>query len=186
VRRTSTSFAWASACSSSRWSRAACSPSDYIGQGQTYTYTQATAILSVNGNGGHLSVGTNGDQQWSGDFQTMNTLSQLQPGYYGGLRALPVQQSCERRPPAGTVKGAGCKYPSGLVRRRHVTYLNGFLRRSTCASNSTVRAAVPLARDHSVELKRHHGCHLDPVNPLQPGCGNPGPGSTPATGISCI
>src|SRR5450759_384494 len=62
---------------------------DYIGQGQTYTYTPATAVLSVSGNGGHLSVGVNGNTWWNGNFQTMNTISQLQPGYYPGLQRYP-------------------------------------------------------------------------------------------------
>jgi len=63
-------------------------PGDYIGAGQTLTYTPSNTTLSVNTNGGHLSVNI-GAFTWSGDFQTMNTLSQFQFGYYGGLERYP-------------------------------------------------------------------------------------------------
>src|SRR5438445_5718292 len=64
-------------------------PGDYIGGGQTYNYTQASAILTVTANGGHLSVSISGDQQWSGDFQSPSALTQLQPGTYSGLQRYP-------------------------------------------------------------------------------------------------
>lgn len=62
---------------------------DYIGLGQTYTYTPTTAILSISATGGLLTVGVNGYDLWTGNFQTMNTISQLQPGFYPGLTRYP-------------------------------------------------------------------------------------------------
>lgn len=63
---------------------------DYIGGGQTLLYTTGNATISAVTNmtaGFHIAV--NGPGGWTGDFVGMNTLSQLQPGYYGGLQRYP-------------------------------------------------------------------------------------------------
>jgi hypothetical protein len=61
---------------------------DYIGQGGTYLYTSSNSTLAVAGSGAHLNVMVNGGD-WDGDFQGMNTLTQLQPGYYPNLQRYP-------------------------------------------------------------------------------------------------
>lgn len=63
-------------------------PGDYIGQGSTHLYTPGTSTLDVSASGGHLTVSVGGGQ-WFGDFQTMNTLTQLQVGYYPNLQRYP-------------------------------------------------------------------------------------------------
>ena len=62
---------------------------DFIGAGATNTYTQANAVLSTTLSGTHLSVGVAGNDNWTGDFQGMNSITQLQPGYYAGLERYP-------------------------------------------------------------------------------------------------
>jgi hypothetical protein len=68
-------------------------PGDYIGQGQAYLYVPATAVLTVaqksNANGPCLDVRVNGDKWWFGDFQAMNTLTDLEPGFYPNLLRFP-------------------------------------------------------------------------------------------------
>src|SRR6266516_668219 len=59
-------------------------PGDWVGTGQTLTYTATTAV-SLKINGRLLTISVDG-WGWSGDFQAMNTLISLRPGYYGGLR----------------------------------------------------------------------------------------------------
>jgi hypothetical protein len=59
---------------------------DWVGAGETYTYTQATADLSVTGSGNLLMVDVGGDEWWVGRFQAMSSLTDLQPGYYGNLQ----------------------------------------------------------------------------------------------------
>jgi hypothetical protein len=61
-------------------------PGDYIGQGATSLYPPANATLNVTASGGLLSVNLAG---WFGDFQAMQGLAQLQPGYYGDLQRYP-------------------------------------------------------------------------------------------------
>ena len=101
-------------------------PGDYIGAGQTYTYTQASALLSVNASGGHLSTRIDGDQSWWGDFQAMNTLAQLQPGYYGDLQRYPFHN-----PVRGGLswwgEGRGCNTLTGWFIVDNVTYDTGAL-----------------------------------------------------------
>lgn len=100
---------------------------DYIGLGQTYTYTPATAIVSVSATGGHLSVNVNGNTWWYGNFQTMNTLTQLQPGFYPGLQRYPFNN-----PVFGGLDwsgdGRGCNTEKGWFAVDNVTYdVNGVL-----------------------------------------------------------
>lgn len=94
---------------------------DYIGQGHTYTYTQANAVLTVTANGGHLSVGVAGNESWNGDFQTMNVLSKLAPGYYANLQRYPFHN-----PTAGGLswygEGRGCNTLVGWFVVDGVTY----------------------------------------------------------------
>lgn len=62
---------------------------DYIGRGGEYTYTRANATLSVSEIGGVLTVRVDGKESWTGNFQAMSGLPQLQPGYYGQLQRHP-------------------------------------------------------------------------------------------------
>lgn len=62
---------------------------DYIGSGQTYTYTQAHDQITVSVSEGHLLININGIENWAGDFQAMNTLKQLQQGFYDDLQRYP-------------------------------------------------------------------------------------------------
>lgn len=68
--------------------------SDYIGGGQSFTYTQADAILKFESNYAHeWTVSVQSDTTWEGEFQTMNTVDRLAVGYYANLTALPSNPS---------------------------------------------------------------------------------------------
>jgi hypothetical protein len=60
-------------------------PGDFIGGGNTMTFTPSDATISLSGAGNHASVSITGTQYWNGDFQGMSSIAQLQPGYYGDL-----------------------------------------------------------------------------------------------------
>ncbi len=98
---------------------------DYIGQGQTHTYTTANATVAVTANGSLLSVSING-AQWTGGFQTMIPLSQFDPGYYSDLRRLPFDN-----PVKGGLEWSagsrGCNTLLGWFAIDHVTYTNSNL-----------------------------------------------------------
>lgn len=57
---------------------------DFIGQGRSYSYTQANSSISVTSSGSQLSVTVNGDQKWQGDFRLGSAYARLQPGRYPG------------------------------------------------------------------------------------------------------
>ena len=98
---------------------------DYIGGGQTYGYTDANAQIAINASAGHLSANIN-QYSWSGDFQTMSNLNQLQPGYYGNLMRYPFQN-----PVKGGLdwsgNGRGCNTLTGWFVVDDVSYVNGVL-----------------------------------------------------------
>jgi hypothetical protein len=101
-------------------------PGDYIGQGQAYLYVPSTAVITVSAAGGLLSVGVRGDEQWSGKFQVMNTLTDLEPGYYPGLQRYPFHN-----PTQGGLdwygEGRGSNNLTGWFAIDGVTYAEGVL-----------------------------------------------------------
>ena len=154
---------------------------DYIGAGGTFAYSQANALLSVTSSGSHLSLGIRGDQDWSGDFQGMSTIAQLQPGFYGGLQRYPFHN-----PARGGLdwsgEGRGCNTLSGWFVIDDVVYANGAL------------TSIDLRFEQHCEgvIAALHGqVHWDnsdttqppgPVDPPPSGLWAPAPTSTPASG----
>jgi len=65
-------------------------PGDWVGGGGTYLYTGSDAVISVIATEGRLSVSIDGEDSWTGDFQAMSTLSELEVGYYGDLGRYPM------------------------------------------------------------------------------------------------
>jgi hypothetical protein len=59
---------------------------DPVGEGKTYLHTQADAVISAILAGPHIKFSVRGDATWVADFQVMDSLSKVQPGYYADLR----------------------------------------------------------------------------------------------------
>ncbi|MFG6460173.1 hypothetical protein ACG04Q_01235 [Roseateles sp. DXS20W] len=98
---------------------------DIIGNGGTYTYTPANATLGVTSNGRRISVTVNGDRTWTGEFQAMDGLAQLQPGYYGGLQRYPFHNVAK-----GGMSWAGtgsCGTLSGWFAIDNISFVNNQL-----------------------------------------------------------
>jgi hypothetical protein len=96
---------------------------DYIGGGQTYTYTPKDVFITVAVGGARATVSVDG---WSGEFQSMLTLAQLQPGYYAEL-----MRSGFHNPTRGGLswsgKGRGCNRLKGWFVVDQATYSGGTL-----------------------------------------------------------
>lgn len=92
---------------------------DFIGGGQTYTYVPGNSTITITANGGRLSVTVDG---WSGDFLAMNTLSQMQSGYYADLQRYPFHN-----PAKGGLSwsgnGRGCNTLLGWFAVDAITYV---------------------------------------------------------------
>jgi hypothetical protein len=99
---------------------------DWIGQGQTYLYTPETATITLSTSQGHLTLNVSGAQGWHADFQTMNTLSQLEPGYYPDLQRYPFHNPAKGGL-SWTGEGRGCNRLLGWFVVDRVVYANGVL-----------------------------------------------------------
>jgi|GEM_PF-852885 len=131
---------------------------DYIGAGRKYLYAQANAVISVSAYGGQLDVRVTGDESWSGDFETMISLSQLEPGYYPDL-----QRCFFHNPVKGGLKWSGEGRASntltGWFAVDSVTYVDGAL------------ASIDLRfEQHSggAEPALHGEIHWSPDEPASP------------------
>jgi len=97
---------------------------DYIGGGRTELFTAANMPITVDTRltaAVQISVGP-----WSGSFYGMNTLSQLQPGYYGGLQRYPFNNAIK----GGmdwSGNGRGCNKLTGWFVVDKVSYALGEL-----------------------------------------------------------
>jgi hypothetical protein len=99
-------------------------PGDYIGAGVTSLLTPPASPMTVQTNlTAALRIDVGG---WSGNFVGMNTLSQLKPGYYGGLQRYPFQN-----PIKGGMdwsgNGRGCNTLSGWFVVDQVSYSLGVM-----------------------------------------------------------
>lgn len=96
---------------------------DYVGQGQTYSYTPANATLTVVvADVSHIFVGVSATENWSGDFLSMSSLPKLAVGYYPGLERYPFVN-----PTKGGLdwfgQGRGCTALSGWFAIDHITWV---------------------------------------------------------------
>jgi hypothetical protein len=153
---------------------------DYIGQGKTYTFTQANAVLSNNATGTLLTTTVQGDQSWWGYFQVPNSLSQLQAGTYGNLTRYPINS-----PTTGGLSwygdGRGCNTLTGWFAVDNVSYSNGSLGaldlrfEQHCEGATALRGWIHWTPDDTTTPP-------GPVNPPPAGLWQPVSGSTPASG----
>jgi hypothetical protein len=89
-------------------------PGDFIGGGAVGTF----AAPSVSASGGHVTVGAGG---FHGDFQVMNTLTRIEPGFYNGLRRYPFHNPT-RGGLSWSGNGRGCNELTGWFAVDQVTY----------------------------------------------------------------
>ena len=154
---------------------------DYIGQGGTYAYTPADSVLAISANAGLLHVGINGNQSWTGDFQAMNSISALQPGYYGGLIRYPFHN-----PTKGGLswsgQGRGCNTLSGWFVVDSVTYVDGSLTAIDLRFEQHCEGATAALHGKIHWVAGDTTTPPGPVNPPPAGLWQPASGATPTTG----
>lgn len=97
---------------------------DYIGDGYTQLFTPGNTTISVVPNlTAALRISAGG---WTGNFIGMNTLSQLQPGYYGNLQRYPFNNAI-RGGLDWSGNGRGCNTLTGWFVVDGVSYALGEL-----------------------------------------------------------
>lgn len=154
---------------------------DFIGAGATATYTQANATLTVNGSNGHLGLQVAGNQDWTGDFQAMTSLGQLQPGYYAGLARYPFHN-----PVKGGLswsgEGRGCNTLSGWFVIDSITFANNAVVAVDARFEQHCEGGAPALHG---QIHWVAGDTTQPPGPQVPppaGLWTPPAGATPASG----
>ncbi len=96
-------------------------PGDFVGAGQAYLYTRSNAALEMTTASARVSMRIASDQNWTADFQGMNSQGQLAVGYYSGLLRYPVNN-----PVTGGLdwsgEGRGCNHLRGWFAVDKITY----------------------------------------------------------------
>jgi hypothetical protein len=154
---------------------------DFVGNGATATYTKADALLNVTVTDNRVTVGVGGDQNWSGDFITMNSLSQLQPGYYGDLRRYPFHNPVKGGLSWGG-EGRGCNVLTGWFVVDGVTWNGASLATLDLRFEQHCEGAVPALRGKIHWEASDTTTFPGPVLPIPTNTWAPAPGSTPASG----
>jgi len=154
---------------------------DYIGAGLTRTYTQANAILSVSSSGGLLTVDVTGDQTWTGQFQAMNTIPRLQPGYYANLARYPFHD-----PAVGGLSwvgdGRGCNTSNSWMVVNAVSYnASGTLTGIDLRFEQHCEGLAPALHGKVHWTPNDTTAPPPPVTPIPSGLWAPAPGTTPAS-----
>jgi uncharacterized repeat protein (TIGR01451 family) len=154
---------------------------DYIGAGRSYAYTKANAALNISASGGRISVGVGGDEDWSGEFQAMNGLSQFQPGYYGSLQRYPFHNPV-RGGLSWSGEGRGCNTLTGWFVVDSISYVNGAIGALDLRFEQHCEGGTAALRGKIHWVPGDSTAPAGPVNPPPAGLWAPPAGSTPASG----
>jgi len=153
-------------------------PGDLIGEGKTHTYTPLDFAINLAASGGRATVSVDG---WTGDFQAMSTLGQLQPGYYAGLARYPYHN-----PARGGLSwfgnGRECDTLTGWFVVDQATYSDGALTALDLRFEQHCRGLAPALRGAIHWRADDTSAPTGPRNPPPAGLWQPPAGSLPATG----
>lgn len=101
---------------------------DVIGQGANYAYANTNATITVVARNNLLSVTVGGDQDWTAEFQTGGTATELKPGMYADLDAYVPSAGTTRPGLRWYGEGRGCGTSKGWFAIDSVTYAAGSLK----------------------------------------------------------
>ena len=154
---------------------------DYIGGGGNYLYTLFDSVITATDTGANLRISVDGDEDWSGDFQAMNSLSRLEVGYYGNLQRYPFHN-----PVKGGLnwsgEGRGCNTLTGWFVVDSVTYDGTTLMAIDLRFEQHCEGGSPALRGQIRWDANDTVTAPGPVVPPPAGLWAPTPGITPATG----
>lgn len=154
---------------------------DWVGEGRTYEYTNADAVITVNASGNLLTVTVDGDEWWRGHFQLPGSTSQLRTGTWEGLTR-QLFNSTTTGGLSWSGEGRACNTLNGSVTIDAVTYEAGVLKTidlrfvQHCEGGSAaLRGTIHWRADDPTAI-------LAPVTPIPSTLWQPPSGVTPATG----
>lgn len=100
---------------------------DLIGQGKSYQYSPANARISVTATGNRLVVKVEGDEEWTGAFQTGGNATELKPGQYTALPRFLESMDASQGGLTWWGNGRSCTSSTGWIVIDSVSYVNGQL-----------------------------------------------------------
>ncbi len=137
---------------------------DWVGGGLTYRYDQANALITVASQGGHLSIGIDGDQWWHANFLLPSSMSRFQPGEYKGLTRYPFED-----PAVGGLdwsgEGRGCNTIAGSLTVNHAWYAADTLAAIDLSFEQHCEGAAPALRG---AVQWRSGDPTQPPGPVNP------------------
>jgi hypothetical protein len=154
---------------------------DYVGQGNTYTYTQIDSVLKLTPNGVELGVDVNGDEQWMAEFAAMNRVAHLEAGFYDGATRYPFNDPSQ----AGfdwSGEGRGCNTETGWFVVDSISYECGVLSAIDLRFEQHCEGAAPSLHGKLHWSTKDHSTPPGPVSPPPANLWTPAAGATPATG----
>ncbi|MFC5548510.1 hypothetical protein [Massilia aerilata] len=87
-------------------------PGDYVGLGKTWLFDRRSALVTVDGAGGHLNIRVAGDDIWRAELEGVDAMNRLAPGYYADVKGArfhnPVKGGM-----SWTGAGRGCSTSTG-------------------------------------------------------------------------
>jgi len=161
-------------------------PGDYIGGGLSKVYSPLDSVITVGGGGmtaagNRFQLTVQGDEEWTGYFQAMNTLQDLQPGYYAGLQRFPFNN-----PTVGGIdwsgEGRGCNQITGWFVIDSVSYAGSTLSSIQLRFEQHCEGLAPALHGFIRWSAADTRQPPPPQNPPPANLWSPSPGATPASG----
>ncbi len=154
---------------------------EYVGQGKVWVHTPLDSTIVVNSRDKYLSMTISGNAFWSGTFSAMESLAQLQPGYYAEVRANifqnPTKGSLDWSGPGGS-----CGRVSGWFVVDAVTYEDNVISAIDVRFEQRCQGATPALRGKIHWRADDKTAPPGPINLPPDGLWKPQPGSTPKSG----
>lgn len=161
-------------------------PGDYVGAGGTYLYTLADSQIEARllGRAFEVTIGSLlvvGDEEWTGGFEGMYTVSRLEPGYYGDTERFPHQNPLKPGL-SWTGLGRGCGTITGWFVVDNVIYDGDALVEIDLRFEQHCQGDVPALRGKIHWNVNDPTVPPGPVVPPPAGLWEPPPGATPPSG----
>jgi hypothetical protein len=154
---------------------------EFIGGGASYSYSNASALISVTASGRLLTLDVTGDQRWSASFLVPGASTRLEPGIYTGLTRWPFQDAS-----AGGLswsgEGNGCNTLTGSFTVDKAVYIGDVLKVVDLRFEQHCEGVAAALRGSLHWSAYDDSPPSGPVTPIPAGLWQPTVGSLPATG----
>lgn len=153
---------------------------DYIGQGDTYVYDRANALITARATGARLELSAWGTRHWTASFRLPDGMTRLQPGTFANL----ARESAGS--PLGGLDwggdGRACNSLTGTIVIDEAVYTGDALERLDLRFEQHCEHAAPALRGRVRWLASDSTPPPAPVSPVPAGLWRPAPAATPASG----